>query len=375
MPVFVGQRVERPYRKIATRFWDSHLHGRNAEDGMLIAVAKDVQVRSCGGILMCNTKPLLLTCADVQKYLFTEWRPHLTNEKLVPTIYLTQHTDPEHILLACKFVIIARMKWYPPGHQQSTNSVTPEMLMPREGKVGKLLAMMEREGIPLLLHGEVAYWDHEELPQEDREAFFIKNILPSIRSTFNKLRISLEHISTLEAAEYMEEHGHPYYLVCTITAHHLALDSRDLYQGGFLRGVLHCLPIVKHLRNKYALHKLLMGKYDFVLAGTDLAPHDMERKTAYCCGGGLYTGHCSVELYLEVLEMLGLLEYADAFFYGNAKLFHMDLVPDNPEMVEFETKDWQVESTVPYAEGHTFSPFGYFPAPADRWTFTWAVAA
>lgn len=371
-------RATGDFQQVEVAFFDTHLHGR--EGKVLIIVAHDVIERSSGGILMPNLQQQLTTTAGVQAYLAL-WGVHAKRGAWVATIYLTTATMPEEVKKAFRMRLIAGVKWYPPGHQQSDKNVTAEMLVTRSGKTGEMLSMMEEEGIPLLVHGEVGHdMDGNELDPYDKEAYFVKFYLPLLRKSYPKLRISLEHISSEEAVEYMIEHGDPYYMVCTITAHHLALDRRYLYLNGFLRPHHHCLPVIKTVKHKSALHRLLEGRRAFVMAGTDLAPHDRdERKHNYCCWGGLYTGHCSVELYLQVLEGLGLLDYAEQFFCGNAKKFYGDLIPDHPQKFLFEKKGWTVNEPIIYdASGgpdkeKVVVPFGYQPNEHDRWPFTWQL--
>jgi len=358
---------------LETYFYETHAHGRN--DPLSEVVAAHMAKRCDGAILEPNTNPRLLKAVDVENYLriFHGLQPSV---KWVGTIYLTLDTDLDEVLKVWRLGLIAGVKWYPPGHQQAGDrSVTPEMFIEPNSPIAPLLRMMEREGIPLMLHGEVKVWRGIDIHPEDQEALFIKVILPKLRVIFSKLRISLEHISTKEAAEYMAAHGEPYYLVCTITAHHLALDSRYLYLNGFLRPDHHCLPIIKKLEHLLALHALIRLRLAFVMAGTDLAPHDIGNKHAYCCWGGVYTGHCSVELYAQVLEFLDALDYLDTFLYWNAKRFHRKLVPVNPRKIRLVRERWKQTEPFTYGEGKAFTPFGYFPNPNDQWQFTWKLAA
>ena len=358
-------------------FWDAHFHARQGK--LMEAVARDISKRSCGGILMPNTAPPLRTRIDAARYL-GEWRRLAPSGGHVAAALLTPGTrQTDEGVAADRQGLTAGVKWYPPGHQSSDKSaVTPEMLSENDGPVGHLLRCMEEEDIPLLLHGEVAEWKGEETDPYDRERIFVREVLPRIRDAFPKLRLSLEHISSAEAAEYMEKNGDPRIMVCTITAHHLALDRRDLYLRGFLRPDHHCLPVIKKESHRSALRALVQKRPSYILAGTDLAPHDREeRKHTYCCFGGIYTGHCSVELYAQVLEELGCLDYLPAFLHGNARLCHGALVPEHPKPVTLVRQYWQVEVPIFYDladKKRAVTPFGYFHNEKDRFIFRWKLA-
>lgn len=370
-PFGMGLDISSP-SSIETFCFDTHTHGRDGEISEVVAA--HIAERCCGAILEPNTNPRLSDCNHVITYLdiFNRYQPGV---KWVATIDLSLDTDPNEVLRAWKLRLIAGVKWYPPGHQQADDrGVTLEMLCDPNSAIEPLMRVLIEHGIPLMLHGEVKVLNGIDVDPYDQEAIFVTDYLDSIRAAWRELRISLEHISTEEAVEYMIRNGDPRYLVCTVTAHHLCLDRRWLYLNGFLRPDHHCLPVIKDVRHQQALHRFIRGKYDFVLAGTDLAPHDEERKHGFCCWGGMYTGHCSVELYAQVFDSLGVLDYLDQFLYWNAKRFHNDLVPDEPKEIRLVRKRWTQDVPFYYGDGDLFNPFGYFPEPKDRWQFTMKLA-
>src|SRR3546814_5745977 len=63
---------------------------------------------------------------------------------------------------------------------------------------------MQRIGMPLLVHGEVA--DHS-VDIFDREQVFIERILLPLLKDFPALKVVLEHITTAEAADVVREGG------------------------------------------------------------------------------------------------------------------------------------------------------------------------
>ena len=62
------------------------------------------------------------------------------------------------------------------------------------------LEAMQREGLLLLVHGEVT---DPAVDIFDREAVFIERVMQPLRRDFPELKIVFEHITTREAAQYV----------------------------------------------------------------------------------------------------------------------------------------------------------------------------
>nr|QQZ49108.1 hypothetical protein JKL49_18340 [Phenylobacterium glaciei] len=90
-----------------------------------------------------------------------------------------------------------------------------------------VLEAMQRIGMPLLVHGEVT---SQEVDIFDREAFFIAQVLSKLTSDFPALKIVVEHITTTEAAAFVEASGPN--VAATITPHHLAINRNAMFEGG-----------------------------------------------------------------------------------------------------------------------------------------------
>ena len=84
---------------------------------------------------------------------------------------------------------------------------------------------MQRDGMPLLVHGEVT---DPEVDVFDREAVFIERA-PASRcgATFPALKIVLEHITTQRGAQFVAEAGAN--IAATITAHHLLFNRNAIF--------------------------------------------------------------------------------------------------------------------------------------------------
>ena len=114
---------------------------------------------------------------------------------------------------------------------------------------------MEDENVPLLIHGESIL----DIDIFVKEKVFLKNELTKIVTTFPKLRVVLEHITTKDAVDFVLKHN----IHATITPHHLLLDRNDIFKNG-INPHLYCLPILKKKEDKLALTEaVLSGKSNF----------------------------------------------------------------------------------------------------------------
>lgn len=93
--------------------------------------------------------------------------------------------------------------------------------------------------MPLLIHGEVT---DPAVDIFDREARFIEQVMEPIRRQFPELKIVFEHITTKEAAQYVQAGNR--FLGATITPQHLMFNRNHMLVGG-IRPHLFCLPILK----------------------------------------------------------------------------------------------------------------------------------
>jgi dihydroorotase len=330
----------------------------------------------CGGVLEPNTNPHLVTHKDIVEYV-VDARIVAPDCRWIGSAYLTPHSDPKEILKSWREKWISHVKWYPPhGSTHSGESVRAEDLLNVNGPTGRILSMMQDEGIPLKNHPELTSW--AGMPIKDpykRETAYFRNFQRKFRLTFPTLRQILAHISTSTAAKYAGEvEADNPYLFFEMTPHHLAFDTGILYDGGFIMPDHHCLPVIKDFDNREDLHELLSKKPKNVGAGSDMAGHDTKAKYGFRGFGGIYTYHCSLELYVQVLDQLGRLDFAHDFLYGNAKRFHGDLVPDDPKPIKLVREQWTVNSRITYAGGE-MTPFGYHDEEEKRFKFRWKIAA
>jgi dihydroorotase len=319
-----------------TRPDDWHLHLR---DGVALAAVVPYTARQFArAIVMPNLKPPVVTAAQAQAYrerILAACPPDAAFEPLM-TLYLTDLTPPEEIRRAREAGVVA-LKLYPAGATTNSDSGVTDVR-----KTYRTLEAMQREGLLLLVHGEVT---DSEIDIYDREAVFIERVMQPLRRDFPELRVVFEHITTKEAAQYVA--GADVRTAATITAHHLLYNRNALFVGG-LRPHYYCLPVLKREVHRQALvHAATSGSPKFFL-GTDSAPHAAALKEQSVCGAGCFTAPAALELYAEVFEAAGALDRLEAFASFHGPDFYG--LPRNTGTITLERMDWQLPEAMPFGE-------------------------
>jgi dihydroorotase len=357
--------------------FDTHVHARRRP--MMDTILPEAALRMCGGTFEPNTLeknvgPHLETYRDVLAYL-SDADQIASQRRWSASIYLTSKTSPKEVLRAWDEGLIAHVKRYPPhGTTNSGEAVTLEMILDKNSSTYALLREMSDADVPLKNHGEVTEWNGKHIPPGKREAIYYNEVQPRIMDLYPNLRQIGAHLSGMAAVEHYREFGDRDTYVCEFTSHHPMFDDTIRYQGGFLLPDHHCLPVVQGEEHRAALRDLLKEAPPYLMAGSDMAAHDTRKKYAHKVFGGFYTYHCSLELYIQLLDELDMLSYAEAFLYGNAKRFHGKLVPDNPPSFHLVRNRWFVESRVKY-EGGEMTPFGFDENPLELYEFQWKLVA
>ncbi len=316
-----------------TRPDDWHLHLRDGD--AMKSVLPDTARRFARAVVMPNLKPPVTTVEAARAYRdrILAALPASTRFEPLMTLYLTDNTPPAEIAQAKQSGFVHAVKYYPAGATTNSDSGVTDM-----HKAYPALAAMEEHGLPLLLHGEVTDADVDVF---DREAVFIDRILTRLIWDFPKLKIVLEHITTKQAAEFVQTA--PANVGATITAHHLLYNRNAMFKGG-IRPHYYCLPVLKRETHRQALvDAAISGNPKFFL-GTDSAPHGQHAKEATCGCAGIYTAHAAIELYAEVFEEAGALNKLEAFagsfgpdFYG---------LPRNSEKITLKKESWIVPDSL-----------------------------
>lgn len=336
-----------------TRPDDWHLHLRDEE--ALNAVLPHTAKQFARAIVMPNLKPPVTSVAMAQNYrerILASLPNECTFTPLM-TLYLTDKTPVEEIYRAKETGFIPAVKLYPQGATtNSENGVTDIH------QLDKVIEALIETGTLLLIHGEVT---DNTVDIFDRESVFIIDVLTPLLARHPKLRVVLEHITTKDAVEFVENTS--YDLAATITPHHLLLNRNDVLAGG-IRPHHYCLPIVKRESHRQALLKAATSGNPRFFAGTDSAPHAQSAKESSCGCAGIYSAHAAVEFYAKAFEEANALDKLEAFisfygadFYGLAR---------NPNTITLAKENWTVPTHYPLGETQLI------PFWANQ-TLTWKV--
>jgi len=188
--------------------------------------------------------------------------------------------------------------------------------------------------MPLLVHGEVT---DPEIDVFDREAVFLDRILGPLVKRFPKLKVVVEHITTHEAAAFVERA--PENVGATVTAHHLLMNRNAIFAGGF-QPHHYCLPVLKREPHRRALVKAATSGNPKFFLGTDSAPHAKSTKECACGAAGIYTAHAALELYAEAFEAAGAIDKLEAFASHHGADFYG--LPRNTGRITLEKAEWEV---------------------------------
>jgi dihydroorotase len=319
-----------------TRPDDWHLHVR---DGAALAAVVPHTARQFGrAIIMPNLKPPVTTATEAAHYrarIRAAVPAGLQFEPLM-TLYLTDKLPPEEIERA-KAVGVVACKLYPAGATTNSDAGVTDIR-----KTYKTLEAMQREGLLLLVHGEVTSPDIDLF---DREAVFIEKQLQPLRRDFPELKIVFEHITTKEAAQYVMESG-----PCTgatITAHHLLYNRNAIFTGG-IRPHYYCLPVLKREVHRQALVAAATSGSPKFFLGTDSAPHPAHLKEHATGCAGCYTAHAAIEMYAEAFDAVGALDKLEGFASFHGADFYG--LPRNSGTITLRRESWTPPESYAFGE-------------------------
>ena len=316
---------------------DWHLHLR---DGAALAVVVPHTARQFArAIVMPNLKPPVTATAQAAAYrerILAAVPQGLTFAPLM-TLYLTDNTPPEEIDRAKASGFVHAVKYYPAG--ATTNSAAGVTAIEQ---CFATLTRMEEAGLPLLVHGEVT---DAEVDIFDRERVFIERVLAPLLQRLPRLRLVLEHITTLEGVQFVASMGPN--VAGTLTAHHLLLNRNALLAGG-VRPHHYCLPVLKRESHRQALLKAATSGSPKFFLGTDSAPHARSAKEAACGCAGCYTALHALELYAEAFEAAGALDKLESFASFHGADFYG--LPRNTDKVTLEKAAWHVPDSLPFGD-------------------------
>lgn len=320
-----------------TRPDDLHLHVR--DNAAMASVVGDSARRFARAVIMPNLNPPVVNVERAMAYRqrILAALPAGSSFRPLMTLYLTDNTTPDEIDAAAKNEHIIAVKYYPAGATTHSDDGVTAI-----DKVYPVLERMAELGIPLLMHGEVTDPDVDIF---DRECVFIDVVLDPLLRRFPDLKVVFEHITTLEAVQYVD--GGSGNLAATITPQHLMYNRNALFRQG-LRPHHFCLPVLKRESHRRALIDAATGGRPRFFLGTDSAPHPRGAKETACGCAGIYSAHGALELYAEVFEAAGTLDRLEAFAAFHGADFYG--LPRNSGAVTLEKRDWTVPGTLPLGD-------------------------
>ena len=328
-----------PQTLTITRPDDWHLHVRDG--AALHTVVPHTAAQFARALIMPNLKPPVTRTAQALSYReriraaavaagYSAFEPLMT-------LYLTDHLPPDEILRAKEAGLVG-VKLYPAGATTNSDAGVTDMR-----NTYATLEAMQRVGMPLLVHGEVTSPDIDLF---DREAVFIDTQLIPLRRDFPALKVVFEHITTREAAQYVQSAQGA--IAASITAHHLLYNRNAIFTGG-IRPHYYCLPVLKREIHRQALVDAATGGSPRFFLGTDSAPHATHLKEHASGCAGCYTAHAAMELYASAFEAANALDKLEAFASFHGPDFYA--LPRNTGQITLRRESWTPPES--YAFGET----------------------
>jgi dihydroorotase len=299
---------------------DMHLHLR--EGDMLKKVLPYSENQFCAAVIMPNLNPPVDNKNRLLSYKEEILNSATTNFKPLMNLFMREYSEDELLELANEIFAI---KLYPAGiTTNSENGVKSiESIYP-------VLEIMQELEIPLSVHGETDGF------VMDREREFAI-IYEKLAKDFPKLKIIMEHISTVELVNLLDKYENLY---ATVTLHHLLLTLDDVV-GGALNPHHFCKPLIKTPRDRDALQKLVKSGHKKVMFGSDSAPHTIKAKLKGAAG--IFSAPVILPALAEFFD--GYIDTFEKFVSKNAKEnFNLDVPYKEVEIIE---EEW----VVPYIVG------------------------
>ncbi len=321
---------------------DWHVHLR---DGLALALTVPDSARTMArAIVMPNLKPPVTSVPAALAYRerILAHVPEGRDFQPLMTLYLTDRTTPEDISAAAQTGVVPALKLYPAGATTNSDSGVTDI----KGRY-PIFEAMEREGVLLLVHGEVTT---ESVDIFDRERVFLEKYLADIATSFPRLKIVVEHITTADAVDFVN--SAPDNVAATITAHHLLFNRNHMLAGG-IRPHYYCLPILKRRTHQEALLEAATSGSPKFFLGTDSAPHATGDKESDCGCAGCYTAYAAIELYATAFDEAGKLDALEGFASEHGPRFYG--LPMNAETITLSREPWTAPERMAFGDS-TLTP-------------------
>ncbi len=315
---------------------DWHLHVRDG--AALSTVVPHTAAQFARAIIMPNLKPPVTTAKQALAYKARIQAAVPAGVQFEPlmTLYLTDNLPADEIARAKDAGVVAA-KLYPAGATTNSDAGVTDLR-----KTYKTLEAMQKAGLLLLVHGEVTSSDIDLF---DREAVFIDTQLIPLRKDFPELKIVFEHITTKEAAQYVQDADR--FTAASITAHHLLYNRNAIFTGG-IRPHYYCLPVLKRETHRQALVQAATGGSHKFFLGTDSAPHPTHLKEHASGCAGCYTAHAAMELYAQAFDAAGALDKLEGFASFHGADFYG--LPRNTGTITLKRESWTPPESFAFGE-------------------------
>lgn len=354
---------------------DMHVHVR--EGAMCELVTPTIRE---GGVsvayIMPNLQPPVTTLDRVIKYKETlqKLSPQTT---FLMSFYLSKELTPELINEAAKLGAIQGIKCYPAG--VTTNSAAGVDPNDFTGFY-PIFKAMEANNLILNLHGEKPSVSNdsgvdgtEDIHVLNAESKFLP-ALAKLHKDFPNLKIVLEHCTTAEAIQTIEDINKDIKdpseirVAATITAHHLHLIIDD-WAGNPIN---FCKPVAKLPSDRRALVNAAVSGKPYFFFGSDSAPHPLENKSKHMgVSAGVFSQLYAIDYVAEVFDEQNALEKLKDFVSTFGLKFYdineKDLVSN--EKVKLIRKQHVIPATITDGKGITMAPF--MAGQTLNWSTEW----
>lgn len=307
---------------------DWHVHFRDNE--FLKIVVPETTRHFARSIIMPNLIPPILNANQAIEYKkrIENAVPLSDNFKPLMTIYLTEETKRDELKEAYKCGAVFAVKLYPAGATTNSDSGVKDIT-----KIMPTLETMTEIGMPLLIHGEVT---DKNIDIFDREKVFIDKKLDYICNKLPDLKITLEHITTKEATEYVIDSNKN--LAASITPHHLALNRNALFDGG-IRPHNYCLPILKRETHRKSLVNAAISSNSKFFLGTDTAPHLVRDKENECGCAGVFNATYCLQILAQIFDNYQSIDKLENFVSINgANHYNLELNKEKIKLYKSKEK-------------------------------------
>jgi len=320
---------------------DWHVHLRDGD--MLRAVAAYTARQFARAIVMPNLVAPITTVEAAVEYRDRIVEAAGSGFTPLMTCYLTDETSADELARGFRDGVWVAAKLYPAGATTNSASGVTDIR-----NIYPALERMQDIGMVLCVHGEVT---DPEVDVFDREAVFIERVLEPAAHEFPELKIVLEHITTAEAVQFVENAGQT--IAATVTPQHLTINRNAIFAGG-LRPHAYCLPVAKREKHRLAVRQAATSGSAKFFLGTDSAPHARSAKESGCGCAGIFNAPFALESYAAVFDADGKIDNLETFASVSGPRFYG--LPLNEGAVTLERAEVRVPARIE-SDGIELVPF------------------